>query len=173
VHTHIKELAKLPDGTRFSAQVNEARLKFSPYIRDAIIVAGKGRPFVSAIIQIDFDITGEWAEKKKIGYTTFADLSQKAQVCDFLRKEVEKMNENIPSSARIKRFVLTNKEFDPDEAELTRTRKLRREYVEKKYAGYIDALYSDKETCEVESDVKYRDGRVSKIKAEIRVVDVE
>lgn len=165
----VKDLMELTDGSKYPAQFAEARLKFSPHIRDAIIVGGKERPFVSAIIQIDYAIAGKWAEDHHIAYTTFTDLSQKPQVYDLVYKDVTKLNNNLPASARIKRFVCIHKEFDPDEAELTRTRKLRRDYVENKYKDIIDSIYSGREEFEAESVVKYRDGRIGKTITKVQI----
>ncbi len=168
----MKDLMELSDGSKYSAQMTEARLKFSPFIRDAIIVGGKNKPFVSAIIQIDYDIVGEWAERNKIVYTTFTDLSQKQEIYELIVQDVRKLNESLPKAARIQKFSCTNKEFDPDEAELTRTRKLRRKFAEKKYSDYIDAIYSGKDIFENKTIIKYRDGRVGKMSSMIRVKSV-
>jgi len=102
---------------------------------------------------------GYWAESHGIGYTTFVDLSQKAEIAELLKKDVERVNRHLQPESRVKKYVLLHKEFDPDEAELTRTRKLRRRFMEERYKEIIAAIYEDKEGLTVETPVTYRDGR--------------
>ncbi len=159
----LSDLLELTDGTKFSPQFIESRLKFSPYVKEAITLGGKDRPFVGAIINIDFQNVGNWAERRRLPYTTFADLSQKSQVHDLIKKDIERVNKHLPEKARIKRFALLHKEFDPDEAELTRTRKIRRTFMEQRYGELVEAIYSNKESLEVQAKVKYRDGKEGSI----------
>ncbi len=141
----MKDVIKLSDGSNFSPTFIENRLKFSPYIREAIAV-GKERPYVTALIQIDYAFVGDWAEKRQIIYTTFADLARKKEVYDLITKEVRRVNDNLPEAARIVKFYLLEKELDPDDEELTRTQKLRRFFVSKKYEDLINrALYAGTE----------------------------
>ncbi|MEW6034179.1 MAG: AMP-binding protein [Chloroflexota bacterium] len=167
----VDELMDLPGG-KFSPQFVETRLRFSPYIRDCMVVGSKERPYVTAIINVDYGNVGKWAEAKHISYTTFVDLSQKSQVCELVLKEVQRVNKTLPDYARVRKFVNLHKEFDPDEAELTRTRKLRRTFMEQRYGGIIETLYREEETYRVEAPVKYRDGRTGVISTEIRVNEV-
>ncbi len=155
----LSDLLELTDGTKFSPQFIESRLKFSPYVKEAITLGGKERPFVGAIINVDFQNVGNWAERKRIPYTTFADLSQKPQVHDLIKKDVERVNKHLPEKARVRRFALLHKEFDADEAELTRTRKLRRTFFEQRYKELVEAIYGDKDHLDVQAKVRYRDGR--------------
>lgn len=169
----LSDLVELADGTKFSPQYIESRLKFSPYIKEAIVLGGRDRAFVGAVINIDFQNVGNWAERRRIAYTTFADLSQKPQVYAVIRKDVARVNKTLPEKARIKKFALLHKEFDPDEAELTRTRKLRRSFMEQRYSDLVEAIYSDKEAVVVQAKVRYRDGRESVVATKIGINTVD
>ena len=120
----VKEMLTLSSGEKYSPQYIEGRLKFSPYIRNVMTVGGEDTPFVTALINVDFDNVGRWAERRGLAYTTFVDLSQKPEVYELIREDVERVNRALPPAARVRRFVLLHKEFDADEGELTRTRKL-------------------------------------------------
>ena len=165
----VSELLELPDGEKFSPQFIESTLRFSPYIKDAMVLGGKDKAFISAVIIIDYENAGKWAEDHRILYTTFTDLCQKPEVYDLIQKEVEKTNELVPAAAKIKKFINLHKEFDPDEAELTRTRKLRRGFMEERYGDLVDAIYSDKKEIIAEAFVKYRDGRTGKITTSVSI----
>lgn len=165
----LSDLLALADGTKFSPQYIESRLKFSPYIKEAIVLGGQDRAFVAGVINIDFQNVGNWAERKRIPYTTYTDLSQKPQVHALIRKDVERVNKTLPEKARIKKFALLHKEFDPDEAELTRTRKLRRTFMEQRYKELVDAIYGGQEALVVQAKVRYRDGREGTITTQIGI----
>ncbi|NIN66791.1 MAG: AMP-binding protein [Anaerolineae bacterium] len=165
----VKDLIQLAGGERFSPQYIEGQLKFSPYVRDAMAVGGTDKPYVTGIINIDFDNVGRWAERRGLAYTTFVDLSQKPEVYDLISADVERVNRTLPSPARMRKFVLLHKEFDPDEAELTRTRKLRRTYMEERYKLMIDTMYSGGEEVRVQAEVRYRDGRTGVVDTSVRV----
>jgi len=169
----VKDMKQLRTGDKFSPSYIEGWLKFSPFIRDVIVTGGPDRDYVGAIIQIDFDNVSRWAERNKILYTTFTDLSQKSGVYDLTRKEVENVNRVLPDKMRVKKYTHLYKEFDPDEEELTRTRKLRRAYVENKYGELIEGIYSDQAEIRMESEITYENGRKGKIKASLRVERVE
>ncbi len=124
---------------------------------------------MSAIINIDLDNVGRWAEQKRIPYTTFIDLTQKPEVINLIMREIQKVNNILPDDTRIKKFANLHREFDADEAELTRTRKLRRAYVEEKYKDLIVALYNDEAELVVEASVTYRDGRKGTIRTAIKI----
>ncbi len=134
-------MGALADGTPFAPQFIENKLKFSPYIREAVAF-GHDRPFVAAMIAIDLGTVGNWAERRGIAYTTYMDLSQKPEVRELIRDEIAKGNETLPDATRIRRFLLLTKDLEADDAEMTRTRKVRRGYVAEKYAAVIDAFYS-------------------------------
>ena len=169
----VKDMLTLANGERFSPQFIEGRLKFSPYIRDVMAVGGADRAFVTALIIIDFENVGQWAEKQRIGYTTFVDLSQKAQVYELVRRTVEEVNQSLPPAARVRRFVLMHKEFDADEAEMTRTRKLKRNVLYDRYSAIIEALYAGAETIQVRAPVRYQDGSEGFIETEIGVMSLD
>ncbi|RME47583.1 MAG: long-chain fatty acid--CoA ligase, partial [Caldilineae bacterium] len=169
----MKELIELAGGEKYPPYFIEGSLKFSPYIREVMTVGGKQRPFVSALIAIDFDNVGRWAEKHGIAYTTYVDLSQKPEVYNLIRQDVERVNKTLPPAARVKRFVNMHKEFDPDEAELTRTRKLRRGYLEEKYHDMIDAIYRGEEHVVVRATIRYQDGREGVLETPVTIQTVE
>jgi long-chain acyl-CoA synthetase len=155
----LEHMGILKSGAKYAPQYIEGRLRFSPYIKDAMVIGGKDKDYVSAVVNIDFAMVGKWAERHRIPYTTFVDLSQKKEVADLVRQDLERVNGYLPEQSRVQKFVLLHKEFDPDEAELTRTRKLRREFMEQRYKELIDALYSGKDKIDVQAPVTYRDGR--------------
>jgi len=169
----MADLKELATGHKYSPQYIETRLRFNPYVKDVLVIGGEDNAFVSAIVNIDFDNVGRWAEARRIPYTTVVDLSQKPQVIELLKKGLEDINRLLPEPARVKRFVNLHKEFDPDEAELTRTRKLRRDLVEKRYADLIDALYGDVSEFVTEAPIVYRDGRKGTIKTAVKVNPIE
>lgn len=169
----LKDMLRLKGGEKYSPTYIENRLKFSPYIKDGMVVGGKEREFLFAIINIDFNNVGRWAEKNGYPYTTFVDLSQKSEVYDLIQKDVERVNKDLPPGARVKRFSLLHKEFDPDEGELTKTRKLRRSFLEQKYEAMISAAYKGLDKVITEARVSYRDGRTATIQTEINIRDVE
>jgi long-chain acyl-CoA synthetase len=169
----VSDLRKLAGGHPFPPQYIETRLRFSPYIKDVIILGDENKEFVSSMINIDAENMGRWAEKRAIPYTTFADLSQNSQVREIIRSEVERVNRALDEGSRVKRFVNLPKELDPDEAELTRTRKLRRGFIEERYADIIQAIYGAEEELESVIPVKYRDGRTAVVKNVTHINTVE
>jgi long-chain acyl-CoA synthetase len=169
----VKDLVGLASGDKLAPQFIESRLRFSPYIKDAWVLAGPDRAYASAIIIIDYNSVGRWADKKRVAYTTFADLSQKPEVYGLVETEIDRINRALPPGVRVKKYVNLHKEFDPDEAELTRTRKLRRTFVEERYRELINAIYSDKTEVPIEAQVRYRDGRMGTIKTTISIKSVE
>ncbi len=166
------DVMKLADGSKFSPQLIENKLKFSPYIIDAIVI-GQEKPFIAAMISIDMKNVGKWAENNQLPYTTFTDLSQKERVYELINGEIKKINQTLPKVAQVKRFVLLYKELDADDEELTRTRKVRRGFVAEKYKDLIVALYQDKNELEVVSNIRYRDGKEFQMKTKVRIEDVE
>src|SRR3989442_9103696 len=136
----LKDVLRLADGSRFSPALIENKLKFSPYVREALVV-GEGRPFVVALIQIDMGTVGNWAETSRGPFTTFKDLAGKPEVLPLIGREVARVNEDLPAAARIHAFALFDKELDADDDELTRTNKVRRSTILRKYGDMIDALY--------------------------------
>jgi len=165
----MDDLKELAGGKKFSPQYTEVRLRFSPYIKDALIIGGPDKEFVTTLINIDLENMGRFAEARHIAYTTFTDLSQKREVIDLIKREIAKVNLTLPEWTRVRKFVNLHKEFDADEDELTRTRKLRRTFVEDRYKDLIHALYGDTDTYKVEATVTYRDGRKGVIETSIHV----
>ncbi len=168
----LEHMGELSSGTKYAPQYIEGRLRFSPYIKDAMVIGGKDRDFVSAVVNIDFAMVAKWAERNHLPFTTFVDLSQKKQVADLVQKDITRVNGYLPEPARVRKFVLLHKEFDPDEAELTRTRKLRRSYVEERYSDLIKTVYSGESERKVEAQVTYRDGRKGIVATSIKVWSV-
>jgi len=168
----MSELMELAKGLKFAPGYIESKLRFSAFIKDAMVV-GAGRDFVCAMINIDLQNVGRWAERRHISYTTFVDLSQKPEVCDLVQRDIERVNRTLPEHSRIKKFVNMHKEFDPDEAELTRTRKIRRGFVEKRYQDIIEAIYQGKEKVSVEAEVQYRDGRKGMLVTDLHIRSLE
>ena len=165
----MDHMGELRSGVKYAPQYIEGRLRFSPYIKDAMVIGGKEDDYVSAIINIDFTMVGKWAEKHHIPYTTFVDLSQKDDVAALVQKDLLRVNSYLPEAARVKRFVLMHKEFDPDEAELTRTRKIRREFMETRYSDLISAIYGGKDEVQVVATVTYRDGRKGTVTTGVKI----
>jgi long-chain acyl-CoA synthetase len=169
----MEDLKELKGGRKFSPQFAEIRLRFCPYIKDALVIGGEDKDLVTAIINIDLDNVSRWAEARRIPYTTFTDLSQKPEVIELIKKDIQRINKFLPEWSRIRKFVNLYKEFDADEAELTRTRKLRRTFVEGRYSDLITALYGKDREYNVEASVTYRDGRKGVIKTSIHINEME
>ncbi len=168
----VKDVMRLADGTQFSPQFIENRLKFSPYVKEAVVV-GKDRPHLTAMLCIDMGTVGKWAEKRRLSYTTYTDLSSKPEVYDLLHREVDKVNETLPAAARIHKFVLLYKELDADDEELTRTRKVRRVFVEERYKDVIAALYGDAPEVAIDTTIKFQDGKTTRIRTKLLVRRLE
>jgi len=166
-----KDVGALTDGTPFAPQFIENKLKFSPYVREAVAF-GHDKPFVAAMIAIDPGTVGNWAERRGIPYTSYMDLSQKPEVREMIRDEIRRGNETLPEGTRIRRFLLLTKDLEADDAEVTRTRKVRRRYVADKYATVIDALYGGAAEAELSTGITYEDGRQATIQSRMRIEDV-
>ncbi len=171
VFDRTKDVMTLNDGTKFAPQYLETRLKFSPYIKDVWAIGDK-RPYVTAVICIDYNVVGKWAEDRNIVYSSYPELSQIQQVYELIQKEIVKMNRDLPPVARVKKFVNLFKEFDADDDELTRTRKLRRAFVEERYKDIVQGLYSEVDKVHMDTNITYEDGRVVHIKTDMKVMAV-
>jgi len=167
-----KDVGALADGTPFAPQFIENKLKFSPFIREAVAF-GHERPFVSAMIAIDLGTVGNWAERHGIAYTSYMDLSQKPEVRELVREEIRKGNETLPEATKIRRFLLLTKDLEADDSEVTRTRKVRRRFVADKYAAVIEAFYAGADEVELAATITYEDGRQAAIRSRVRIEDVE
>ncbi|MBC15843.1 MAG: long-chain fatty acid--CoA ligase [Desulfovibrio sp.] len=168
----LKDVMYLNDGTQFSPQFLENKLKFSPFLREAVVMGGN-RDHTAAILCIDMAIVGHWAETEMITYTTYQDLAAKDEVYTLIRDEIAKTNETLPEETRIRRFCLLYKELDADDGELTRTRKVRRKVINDRYGELIDALYTDVSGVNLKTQITYQDGRVREMGGQIRIEDME
>ena len=172
-----RDVGRLLGGALFAPKYLENKLKFSPFVKEAVCI-GDGRPFVVALLNIDLASVGNWAERRNIAYTSYADLAQKVEVYDLVREAVGRVNASIAgdaalAGAQIRRFILLPKELDADDQEITRTRKVRRGFIGRKYASLIEGLYSGAGHVNVEVEVAYEDGRVGLVRADVRIADVE
>jgi long-chain acyl-CoA synthetase len=166
-----KDVGKLADGTPFAPQFIENKLKFSPFIREAVAF-GDQRSFVAAMIAVDITTVGKWAEQRSLTYTSYMDLARKPEVARLIVEEVAKINATLPGTTKIRRVVLLNKELEADDAEMTRTRKVRRAFVAEKYAPVIEALYDGAKETQLTMDITFEDGRKSQLTTTLLVHDV-
>ncbi|MFH0914232.1 MAG: AMP-binding protein [Chloroflexota bacterium] len=164
-----EDLRQLRGSRKYAPGYIEGRLKFSPYIEEAIVLGDEKKDYCAVIVIINFEAVGKWAEDHHVGYTTFPDLSQKDEISQLIRSEIERVNRYLPEESKIRKYVMLHKQFDADDAELTRLRKLRRKFIEEHYQDIIDAVYQDKDEIPVVADVKYRDGRMGKIETCLKV----
>ena len=167
----IKDLAQTARGERFSPQYIENKLKFSPYIAETVVL-GDHRETLAAMICIRFSIISKWAEKNRIAFTTYTDLSSRPEVYEMIRKEVEGVNATLPPAQRISKFLLLYKELDADDGELTRTRKVRRSVINEKYADIIDGIYGGKAEIPVDTIIRFQDGTTQRIRTKLKVVEL-
>lgn len=158
----VRDLAHLASGDGFSPQFVENKLKFSPYVGECVVL-GDGREFLTALVCIRFSIVSKWAEKNRLAFTTYSDLSARPEVAALMRAEVAAVNAQLPEAQRVRRFFLLYKELDPDDGELTRTRKVRRSTINERYGFLIDALYQGRESVAVDTTITLADGRKSRI----------
>ncbi|EJA7353854.1 AMP-binding protein [Vibrio parahaemolyticus] len=162
----LKDMSETSHGDRYSPQFIENKLKFSPFIAEAVVV-GKGRPWLSAIICIRYAIVAKWAEQKGIAFTNYTNLSAQPEVYKAIREEVVKVNESLPDAQKISKFILLYKELDADDGELTRTRKVRRGVVAEKYGDIIETIYSAAPTVDVDTVITYQDGTKTRIQTSL------
>ncbi|MGZ3594579.1 MAG: AMP-binding protein [Syntrophales bacterium] len=165
------DIIKNKDGAAFSPDFIETRLKFSPYIKEAVMF-GEGRPYITALINIDMGNVGNWAEERMIPYTTYLDLSQQAAVEELILTEVRKVNVNLPDLMKIRKFILLYKLLDADDEELTRTGKVRRRFIYGLYLQLIEAMYMGRDEVDVKTKIQYRDGQIGEIETRVRVINV-
>jgi long-chain acyl-CoA synthetase len=168
----VAEVVRTSAGERFIPGFIENRLKFSQYVRDAAVV-GAGRSYIAAIVCIDMEAVGHWAQSNGVSYTSYADLSQKSEVRELVAGVVRHVNELQPPALRVKRFVNLHKEFDPDDGEVTRTRKLRRNVIDERYAEVIDALYDGRDTLDFQVRITYETGAVGHLRRDLSLMTME
>ncbi len=168
----VSDVMHTKAGELFSPQFLENKLKFSPYIKEAVCY-GDQQDYVAAFVNIDAATVGNWAEARGLAYTTYMDLSSKPEVIELIKLEVENVNANLPENQRIKRFVCLYKMLDADDEELTRTGKVRRGLVQERYAKLVEALYSNVPSTRVQAEFKYQDGQVARVETDVPVVTLE
>jgi long-chain acyl-CoA synthetase len=166
-----EDIMRTQEGEAFSPDFIETRLKFSPYIKEAVIW-GEGQPYLSAFVNIDYGNVGNWAEDRKIPYTTYTDLAQQPPIEELILDEVREVNTQLPPPMQLKKFILLYKLLDADDEELTRTGKVRRKFVFQQYKRLIDAMYEGKKELPVTGKVQYRDGHVGTIETTVKILDV-
>lgn len=168
-----KDVGRLLDGTLFAPQYIENKLKFFPHIKEAVAF-GHGRDRCCVFINIDLGSVGNWAERRGIAYSGYADLAQKDEVYALIADCVESVNADLAKDpqlggSQIHRFLILHKELDADDGELTRTRKVRRGFIAERYQQLVEALYGDATHCEIEAQVKFEDGRTGMIRADLAI----
>lgn len=168
-----QDVGRLKNGTLFAPKYLENKLKFFPYVKEAVAF-GDGRDYAAAFINIDLQAVGNWAEKRNLPYGGYTDLAGKDPVYDLIRECVDKVNRDLAADrklagSQIRRFLILHKELDPDDGELTRTRKVRRGFIAEKYAELIEALYSERESLTIDAQVRFEDGRVGQIRADVKI----
>ena len=171
VHDRAKEIITLSNGTKVAPQVVQNKLKFSPYIAEAAVI-GENRPYLIAILNIDYPTVSRWAEHRGIAFTSYSDLSQKPEVLSLLREEVMRANRSLHEEIRVRRFVSLFKEFHPDDGEMTRTRKLRRRVIEQRYKELIEAMYRGDDEALVCAEIRLEDGRRIAVERKVRIITV-
>jgi long-chain acyl-CoA synthetase len=169
VFDRTKDVFTLTDGRPFAPQYLETRLKFSPYLKDAWVV-GDQRDYLAAVVCIDYAVVGKWADERKLNYTSYQELSQMPEVYALVEKQIHQANKDLPDVAKVRKFTNLYKEFDADDDELTRTRKLRRAFVEKRYQVIVDALYSENRSVHIDTAIKYEDGRQAHIVTDLQII---
>jgi len=173
----VKDVGQLNDGTLFAPKYLENKLKFFPYIKEAVTF-GHGRDQVCAFINIDFEAVGNWAEKRNLPYSGYTDLASREEVYQLVAECIERVNADLAqepevANSQIHRFLILHKELDPDDEELTRTRKVRRGFIAQKYALLVDAIYGGRRECHIETQVRFEDGRTGMVAADLRIRDVK
>ncbi len=168
-----KDVGHLKGGALFAPKFIENKLKFFPFIKEAVAF-GNGRDFVTAFINIDLEAVGNWAERRGIAYGSFQELSADDRVYDLIRECIEKVNVDLAAemqlaASQIRRFLLLHKELDADDGELTRTRKVRRRFIGERYQGLIEALHGGRDSAHVETEVTFEDGRKGMLKADLKI----
>ncbi|TRZ97542.1 MAG: long-chain fatty acid--CoA ligase [Rhodocyclaceae bacterium] len=163
----LDHLSRLAGGQTYPKQFIESRLRFSPYIKEVMVVGDERHNFVTALVNVDGEVLARWAEREALSFTTFTDLSQRPEVVARIGREIDRVNTALPDHAKVLRFANLPKELDADEGELTRTRKLKREVIEERYSVLIEALYGAQDRVATEIPVRYQDGRSGVLRAEV------
>ncbi|MBV6273284.1 AMP-binding protein [Alcaligenaceae bacterium CGII-47] len=172
-----KDVGKLTDGNLFAPKYIENKLKFFPFIKE-VVAFGADRPEVCVFINIDLEAVGNWAERRGLPYAGYTDLAAKPEVYDLIRDCINQVNQDLSTdpklaASQVARFLILHKELDPDDDELTRTRKVRRAFIAQKYAVLVDALFAGRDRQHIETEVKFEDGRSGMIAADLRIEHAE
>ena len=170
-----RDIGHLADGSLFAPKFIENKLKFSPYIKEAVAF-GDQRDFVTALINIDLEAVGNWAERRSLAYGSYQELAGNELVGDLVQGFIEEVNRDLAAeptmaASQIRRFLILHKELDADDGELTRTRKVRRRIIVERYTSLIEALYTGAESARIESEVTFEDGRRGTLRAELAIRD--
>ena len=169
----VADLRQLKGGHRYAPAFIEGKLKFSPYIEEAVVLGDERKEYTSVMVVIKFSSMSQWAEKHHINYTTFVDLSQKDEIAELIRGSIKRLNKLLPEPTRVRKYILLQKEFDADDAELTRIRKVRRKFIEDRYHELVEAIYQGRTEFRVDAAVKYRDGRTGMISTNLKIRHVD
>jgi long-chain acyl-CoA synthetase len=169
----VENLVELKSGDRLAPQFIESRLKSSPYIKDVWVLADPERNYTSAIIIINYTTVSRWAGQRRLAHTSFAELVRMPEVYELVKQDIDRINSTLTPGSQIRKYVNLHKEFDPDEGELTRTRKLRRTVLAERYRGLINAIYSDMAEVLIETRVGHQDGKTETIKTALHIRSVE
>jgi long-chain acyl-CoA synthetase len=172
-YDRVKDMRRLANGHSYPPQFIETRLRYSPFIKDLMTLGDESRDFVGALINIDMEVLSRWAEENNISFSTYTDLSQKPEILDLIKGEITRINALLPEGSHVARFANFPKELDPDEGELTRSRKLRRGFLEERYADLVAAIYSGADKADLKIAVTYQDDRQGTLEAKVLVLDVE
>ena len=172
-----KDVGKLNDGTLFAPKYIENKLKFFAFVKEAVVY-GNQRDYSTAFINIDLDAVGNWAERRNMAYSGYLDLAGQDEVYQLIKESIDKVNQDLAQDSRlgnsqVRRFLILHKELDADDGELTRTRKVRRNFVAERYDDLVDALYSQQSECNVKTQVSFEDGRVGTLEANVKIWDVD
>ena len=167
----LKSLVRLANGETLAPQSIESRLRFSPYIKDAWVLAGPEGLYASAVIVIDYNHVGKWAGDRRVPFNTFSELSQRPEVYELIKQDIERVNTTLSPGSWVRKYVILHREFDPDQGELTRNRRLKRAFLEKRYGELIQAIYRDRN--EVALEVRGGHGEAGTIKTALRIESLE
>ncbi|MDP3761207.1 MAG: AMP-binding protein [Ramlibacter sp.] len=168
-YDRLEHMSVLATGDAYPKQFIEVRLRFSPYIKEVLVIGDTRHRFVTALVNIDDVVFSRWAEQKNIGFTTFTDLSQKPEVIDQVARAIGEVNASLPGNAKVLRFANLPKPLDADEGELTRTRKLKREFIEERYRALVEGLYADAQAVDLAIPIRYQDGRSGTLRTTVRI----
>jgi long-chain acyl-CoA synthetase len=172
-----KDVGKLNDGTLFAPKYIENKLKFFAFVKEAVVF-GNDRDYSTAFINIDLDAVGNWAERRNMAYSGYIDLAGQDEIYQLIKESINKVNQDLAQDSRlgnsqVRRFLILHKELDADDGELTRTRKVRRNFVGERYDDLIDALYSQQSECHVKTQVSFEDGRIGTLEADVKIWDAD